>query len=79
MGCAGRASLKVGQLLSAIAASSYLHGVTLSSGRDLLRYKNNQATLARLRPPTVAQETSPTLALIKLTLFSVRFIRNIFP
>lgn len=45
MGCAGCASLKDGQLLPATAASSYLHGVTLSRGRDLLRYINNQPSM----------------------------------
>lgn len=95
MGCA---SLKDGQPLSDTAASSYLHGVTLSRGRDLLHYKNNQpsmraaeATLARLRLGSgfsaihagVLQQwlrrlSSPTLALIGLTLFRMCFIRNIF-
>lgn len=53
MGCA---SLTDGQPLPATTASSYGHGVTLSRGRDLLPYINNQrsmraaeATLACLR------------------------------
>lgn len=40
MGGAGCDSLKDGRPLSATDTSSYLRGVTLPSGRDLLHYKD---------------------------------------